>query len=91
VAPAPGTATGTGKGKVKLLGSGQLTALSATSITISTATGPLQLNLGPKAIFTARDRASLEAGLKVGDYVAAYGKKKRVTRLVYSTSAFTPA
>ncbi len=93
IAPAPGTGTGTGakKGKGKLLGSGQLTALNATTITITTATGPLQLNLGPRAIFTARDRASLEAGLKVGDYVAAYGKKARVTRLVYSTTSFTPA
>jgi phospholipase C len=91
VAPAPGTGAGTGGGKGKLLGSGQLTALNGTAITIAATSGTLQLTLGPKAIFTARDRASAEAGLKTGEYVAAYGKKKRVTRLVYSLTTFTPA
>jgi phospholipase C len=86
-----GTGSGTGGAAKGLLTSGQLTALNGTVITVSAASGPVQLNLGPRAIFVPRDRASAVAGLKVGDYVAAYGVNKRVTRLVYSTTAFTPA
>jgi phospholipase C len=86
---APATSTGAGAGK--LLGSGELTALNGSQITIATTTGPLQLTLGPKATYTARDRVTAEAGLQVGDYVAAYGTNKRVTRLVFSLTAFTPA
>jgi phospholipase C len=91
VAPAAGTGSGGSTGTGKLLGSGQLTALNGAAITISSAGGSLQLTLRPKAILRARDQASAEAGLKVGDYVAAYGKKKGVTRLVFSLTPFTPA
>jgi phospholipase C len=91
VAPAAGTGSGGSTGTGKLLGSGQLTALNGAAITITTAGESLQLTLRPKAILRARDQASAEAGLKVGDYVAAYGKKKGVTRLVFSLTPFTPA
>jgi phospholipase C len=93
VAGKTGTSAGSGSTTTaaNLLASGQLTALNGNAITIATATGSVQLTLGPNAIFTARDRASAQAGLAVGDYVAAYGVKKRVRRLVFSITAFTPA
>ncbi|HEX8917014.1 MAG TPA: alkaline phosphatase family protein [Chloroflexota bacterium] len=89
IAPAARTTGGGAQAAGRLLGSGRLTALNGSSITVTTAAGPVSFVLAPGAVYVPRDLVSATAGLKVGDYVAAYGPL-RVRRLVFSNQAFTP-
>lgn len=90
-----GAGAGTSKPQVgRLIASGQLTALTGSALSVTTATGAVQLQLAPIVRYHPLDRAAAEAGLKIGDYVAGYGRgPKRVRELVYATAPFsaTPA
>jgi phospholipase C len=101
IAPAPktGKGPGTGKGKGtrsgtalpgKLLASGTLSALAPGTATITTSTGDITITFAPLTRFVAHTSADAKAGLKTGDFVAAYGTAKQVIRLVYSATPFTP-
>jgi phospholipase C len=87
---APAGKTGTGAATGKLLATGILSTLGDTTATITTSNGSVTLNIVPTTKFVAFDRESAVAGLKTGEYVEAYGRAKRLLRLVYSTKPFTP-
>jgi len=95
IAPPQGQGIGLGGGAAAgkagvLRASGQLTALDATDLTVTTATGPRQLKLAPAVRFQPLDQAAAQAGLKIGDYVAAYGPGPlRVQVLVFASHPFT--
>jgi len=86
-----GVGTEAGAGKVGTLqASGQLTGLAGAGFTVTTATRPRALTFAPAVRFQPLDRAAAEAGLKPGDYVAAYGPgPKRIRELVFGTQPFT--
>jgi len=88
VAPSAAKATPAGTGK--LLASGTLNALLPKRLTIATASANVTLNIVAATQFVAHDQVAAVGGLKTGDFVAAYGRAKRVLRLVYSTTSFTP-
>jgi hypothetical protein len=93
IPPAQGQGQGTGTGAPNvgpLIASGQLTALAGPALTVTSASSAVQLQLAPAVRYQPLDRAAAEAGLKIGDYVAAYGPgPKRVRELVYATAPFT--
>lgn len=91
IAPLPGQGVGTGARTTgHLLSSGSLSALGDTTVTIAAAAGPKQFTFAPVIRFQPYDRAAAVAGLKVGDYVGAYGPgPKRVRVLLYATQPFT--
>jgi len=95
IAPPAGRGLGgapTANGANRLQATGTLSALADTSVTITTATGTVQMSLVPAIRFQPFDRAAAVVGLKTGDYVAAYGPgPKRVRVLVYAAQAFAPS
>jgi phospholipase C len=75
-------------GPGRLVAAGALSTFGDQSATITTTTGTVQVGLKATTRFLAIDRESAIEGLKVGDYVAAYGSQKGINLLVYSTRAF---
>jgi hypothetical protein len=66
-----------------------LSALGDTSAAVATSNGTVDVTLTASTRFVPYDRDAAIAGLRVGDYVAVYGTKKRVNRIVYATKQFT--
>jgi len=82
-----GTATPTGR----LVAAGTLSSLGDTSATVTASAGAINVTLTPNTRFMPYDRDAAVAGVKVGDYAAVYGTKKRINLLVYATKQFTPS
>jgi phospholipase C len=87
IPPAAGQSAGATAGR--LIATGTLSALGDTSAAVATSNGTVDVTLTASTRFVPYDRDAAIAGLRVGDYVAVYGTKKRVNRIVYATKQFT--
>ncbi|MGI8824606.1 MAG: alkaline phosphatase family protein [Chloroflexota bacterium] len=91
IAPPGGQGPGAGTPAGHLVATGTLSSLSGLSASVMTSVGSVDVVLTPATRFTPYDRDAAVAGLKVGDYVAVYGTKKKVNLVVYGTKQFSPS